>query len=219
MGKEKAENVAELFRQTENTDADKSKLKEEILSLREIMDDKDKELSQKQEKLEALSKAFEIFQHHADCVDSSPAGDVGSTSKTYAWPSEPEQGKRVNQTTKQKLAYMEKFVFQISELVENLIEKRNNAEAEKTKLQRTHDKLIQSFQKLDDALRRQEKQNSGGGGGGEVFSSQPTMTYMRTTTMARRASMMRRGSVAAPRKSIIVKSLRGGLNFEHKAED
>merc|ERR1712187_1065606 len=109
-----------------------------------------------------MAKAFEIFQQHAEYVVSgngdatSPAGDVGSTSKTCV----PMQAWSSNATTKQKLAYMEKFVFQISDLVETLIEKRNNAEAEKAKLQRTHDKLIASFQKLDDALRQQEKRNS-----------------------------------------------------------
>merc|ERR1712048_1241893 len=97
-----------------------------------------------------------------------------------------------------------------------LIEKRNNAEAEKAKLQRTHDKLIKSFQKLDDALRQQEKRNLDRGDSVGPTHTMGGMKSMKTMTMGtRRSSIQRRQSVVAPRKSIIVKSLRGGLTVKH----
>merc|ERR1719401_3110863 len=66
--KQGAENITNLFRMVETAEAEKSKLREEIVKLKETIADKDTELNQKIEKLETFSTAFEIFQQHAASV-------------------------------------------------------------------------------------------------------------------------------------------------------
>lgn len=217
--REQAEGLSELSREIhegnrrmEVAEEDKNKLSAQIVALTKERERLEQERAEKADEMENLKKAFEMLRE-GGTRSSAPSSQDGHH---FSPDPRPEGHKDKSETMKGKLAKMEEQLTTLAGMYQTIVEQKNKSdrkakqkdaqnvqlEHELNEAKQKYDKLLVMCEKLSQAM-------------AEKKHAHPKNLKVADDQQDRAVP---RKSVTMPRKSVIVKTLRGGVTFRCETE-
>eukprot|EP00929_Paragymnodinium_shiwhaense_P036198 TRINITY_DN1942_c1_g1_i1.p1 TRINITY_DN1942_c1_g1~~TRINITY_DN1942_c1_g1_i1.p1 ORF type:complete len:775 (+),score=201.66 TRINITY_DN1942_c1_g1_i1:176-2500(+) len=239
---ESAENISELFRIREATEADNARLANEVEQACRDRDNWEVLMKQKTEELEGLQKAFEILK---DCTGSGEGnktpmnfGDASKRSSISSDVTDIKGDLGQDETTpsaksiKHKVIKMEHYVTSLTSMYKTLLDQKSRSdrelqrgarrctrlEEELKEAKQKYDRLLEVCEKLSHSMNRPKRR-------AQVTVSEVQERDRASTELAEDgadeplSSSRNQPPLIQRRKSVIVKPLRGGVSFRPDTED